>query len=445
MKLQWVLLGVVLAAVVFGVTYLKLNSGGTSKTEDPETPPPTAREVKLYFPQKLAHAELKTTAGAEWESHKPGHFDFWFESIDDEPIPLGLASQTCKCTKVEIALASDKWKKWNDSVFRWTRPEPTRDWQTLPDKSPGVVIPPRASGWVRINWKVDGTGANMLKVQLWAHAPDNPAPRIELNTPVLVVPPAMMEERTKSIGALTAEQHETNPVEFVCWSATRADFVVKPVEGSDPFLVLSKPIPLTYEERKRMGERINARVLCAYRILVSVRDRLEDGRPIELGPFRRVAFLRIDGDTQPLLDDDKDPLRLMLTGRVKGDVVVLAPEGPDQIEMGDKGYFNAPFGDVKEATIESRNLGLKLTLDKERTAGFLRVDVRENEVVPGTGIKTWTIRVEVPPNRAAGEFPREDNPDYRDSAVYLKLTDAKNSADKPRLVRIPVSGKAVFR
>jgi hypothetical protein len=45
----------------------------------------------------------------------------------------------------------------------------------------------------------------------------------------------------------------------------------------------------------------------------------------------------------------------------------------------------------------------------------------------------------------AGVFPRDDNPEYRDSAVYLKLTDAKDSAGKPRLVRIPVSGKAVFR
>ena len=41
MKVQWVLVAVVLAAVVFGFTYLKLNSG-TTKIEDPAKPPPRA-------------------------------------------------------------------------------------------------------------------------------------------------------------------------------------------------------------------------------------------------------------------------------------------------------------------------------------------------------------------------------------------------------------------
>jgi hypothetical protein len=443
MKVQWVLVAVVLACVVFGITYLKMNSGSTDSGKPAPPPPSTAQEAKLYFPQKIGHAELKSTAGAEWEYRVPGHFDFWFESIDDAPIPLGLASQSCKCTKVEIALASDEWKKWSDSTYRWLLPEPDRNWQALPVDDPGVVVPPHAQGWVRINWKMESVGPHMLKVQVWANGKESPTPRIELNVPVLAVAPAMMEEKTKDIGVLTTDQRETNPVEFICWSATRPDFAVTPVEGNDPFLVLTMPVALTYEERKRMSERIKSRVLCAYRIQVVVRDRLEDGRPIELGPFQRKAVLQIVGEKLPLLDDDKEPLKLILTGRVKGTVIVLAPEGPDQIEMGNKGYFDANFGDVKEATVESRNTDLTLALDKERTASFLKVDVREPKIV--AGVKTWSVRVEVPGKKAAGEFPREDNPDYRDSAVYLKMTDAKKPDDKPRLLRIPVSGKAVFR
>ncbi|HEY1861933.1 MAG TPA: hypothetical protein VGG61_16345 [Gemmataceae bacterium] len=440
MKVQWVLVAVVLAAVVFGFTYLKLNSG-TTKTEEPPAPP-QVEEVKLYFPKKVAHEELKTSAGAEWECHVPGSYDFSIESLDDQPLPVGLWYSSCKCTKVEIALASDEWKKWNDSLFRWARPEPARDWRLLSDKSAIVVIPPHATGWVRVNWKIDAPGPHMLKVQLWTHDPESATPRIELIMPVQVVFPAILEELTKSAGVLTAEQGEATPAEFICWSATRSSLNVKAAEGSDPFLILGKPIPLTFDERKQLEERLKVRALCAYRLLVTVRDRLEDGRPIELGPFRRHVYLQIDDEKKPFVDDGTEPLKVTLTGRVKGDLAVLAPDGQDQIEMGNKGYFDAPFGDVKEATLETTNLDMSLVLDKNKTASFLKVDLKEPKVVGG--VKTWGLRVEVPGKKVAGVFPREDNPDYRDSAIYLITTDAKKPSDKPRLIRIPVSGKAVF-
>ena len=37
-----------------------------------------------------------------------------------------------------------------------------------------------------------------------------------------------------------------------------------------------------------------------------------------------------------------------------------------------------------------------------------------------------------------------DNPKYRDSAIYLKITDAKGTTGELRRIRIPVSGKASY-
>ena len=157
--------------------------------------------------------------------------------------------------------------------------------------------------------------------------------------------------------------------------------------------------------------------------------------------FRRTAFLQIDDEKMALPDDDNGPLKIAVTGRVKGDVAVYASEGPDQIEMGNKGYFDAKMGDTKEAHLETRNLHLDLAFEK--ASSFLKV--RLDDPKTANGVKTWIIRVEVPGKKVAGEFPREDNAEYRDSAIYLKVTDAKHLTDKPRLIRIPVSGKASSR
>src|SRR5207253_11272451 len=104
---------VVLAAIVFGFTYLKLNSGTSNP---PPPPPPPGPEVKLYFPKTESHEKSKGSVGAEWESRVPGHYDFWFENIYDQPISIGFQSKSCKCTKVEVALATTEWTNWQSSL-----------------------------------------------------------------------------------------------------------------------------------------------------------------------------------------------------------------------------------------------------------------------------------------------------------------------------------------
>ena len=365
--------------------------------------------MKLYFPKKVAHEELKTSAGAEWECHVPGSYDFSFESLDDQPLPVGLWHLIVQVHQSRNCLGIGRMEEVERlASFAGRRPNRRTIGGSFPIRIAIFVIPPHATGWVRVNWKIDAVGPHILKVELWSHDPEGATPRIELNTPIMVVNPAIIEEKTKNAGVLTAEQHEATPAEFICWSATRTSLAVKAAEGSDPFLILGKPIPLTSDERKQLEERLKVRALCGYRLLVTVRDRLDDGRPIELGPFRRNIYLQVDDEKKPLVDDGTEPLKVTLIGRVKGDLAVLAPDGQDQIEMGNKGYFDAPFGDVKEATLETTNLDLNLVLDKEKTAGFLKVDLREPKVV--SGVKTWGLRVEVPGKKMAGVVPPRGQP-----------------------------------
>src|SRR5207247_486691 len=101
-------------------------------------------------------------------------------------------SKTCKCTNVEVALTPSYWKDWSTAVAANAAnllllgaggsdrfmpaalvsaarplPEPSADWQPLPEKSTGFEVPARATGWVRINWKNDNPGPQLLQVKLW--------------------------------------------------------------------------------------------------------------------------------------------------------------------------------------------------------------------------------------------------------------------------------------
>jgi hypothetical protein len=53
------------------------------------------------------------------------------------------------------------------------------------------------------------------------------------------------------------------------------------------------------------------------------------------------------------------------------------------------------------------------------------------------GHRMWVLRVEVPPSAARGEFPRLEDPVFRDSAIYVKTNE-----QPPRSIRIPVRGVA---
>ena len=48
----------------------------------------------------------------------------------------------------------------------------------------------------------------------------------------------------------------------------------------------------------------------------------------------------------------------------------------------------------------------------------------------------WEMRILVPPGKVSGEFPRTEGA-YKDCAIFLKV-----GGDKPRSLRIPITGRA---
>src|SRR5262245_21369806 len=111
---QWIGAVVVLALVVFGITFF----GNYSTTQDSSTSEikkqtggdKDIKVTELDFPDKLFPQDTPTgPVPLPYEVHKQGIHDFWFEETK-EPVTVGLNRKTCKCTTVELFVLNDQWK-----------------------------------------------------------------------------------------------------------------------------------------------------------------------------------------------------------------------------------------------------------------------------------------------------------------------------------------------
>ena len=78
-------------------------------------------------------------------------------------------------------------------------------------------------------------------------------------------------------------------------------------------------------------------------------------------------------------------------------------------------------------------------LEKDRLPKYLeaRLPAKPNVSGSGSGHQTWRLEVRVRPGEARGQFPRQEDPAYADSAVYVQIV-----GKTPRSIRVPVSGTA---
>jgi hypothetical protein len=237
--------------------------------------------------------------------------------------------------------------------------------------------------------------------------------------PMVVVPTLNVRELPRTVA-------------IYCWSSTRTAFKVKAESavtraraGSDPFEV-GTPQALGPAECALLEEEIKnnegGRVLAGYRIPVKLKE------DFDLGPFHRGV--RLSGD-------DGEEIQVGVTGVVVGDVTV----GGVDAGVIQFGAFDRTRGSREETvTLESdvpREELKKVELDRARTPGFLDVRLHDPDAKPAEGHRTWRMEVKVLPNRARGLFPRGDDPDYRDCAVYLRTVGRT-----PRSIRVPVTGTA---
>jgi hypothetical protein len=471
MKLgQWTAI-LVLALMVGGISFVSVYLGDSSRAQQDTGAVVTP---SLDFPIKSFPREGEKVQTTEVE--QVGHQDYWFVNGNEQDVLVGLNAKGCTCSEVELTLAPPSWMPYlARSVVTNMLPQPMpgldiltilavandRDHQFLemPDADgtlfiqnglKTVTVPPGAVGRVRLSWKQHQVKPLHTYADLWIGQRGGNA-NVRLDAGVRISSPLEVnrELTIDPISERDLEKLQGEPDQkgrrgrgwIVCYSMTRPTFHLKaevlhdrPQEAQSDPIEVGEPIPLEAEVLKRLtegdkGEMHRLTVLSGYRIPVTVRARAKDGMPIEWGRFQRTVQL---SSTDPGIE----PVQVQVMGEVEGDVSIGINNEGGTINLGP---FRRTHGIGNAINLETDEKSIDLELDQARNPKFLKVTLSEPQETAGH--RSWVLRVKVPPNAARGEFPRPDNPDYRDSAIYVKTKGGKTGSSH-RSIRVPVRGVA---
>jgi hypothetical protein len=419
---QMIALVCVVVVLVFVVTYLGVVGG----IRPVSTPQPILAQTQLAQDGDV----LGSNEPRELEWHKEASRIFWFRNDNPEPVKVWLHSKSCKCTHVDGCVLPEDWKALPAEEKEKRAGETNLSWQTLDrDEGPAFEVPANGPLGIRLNWKGQTLGPQLLKAELKTQHKGIDGAPINLEVPLIFVQAVRIspEENTKdatdatevSVGTLLTGDVKTARLLF--WSSTRNQFSLTGVTAEHPCVTFAKPEPLTKEECDTIGKRDGHPILAAYRVTVTVRESNEEGKRLDLGPFRKGIELTSD--------EGIDPLRAVLTGMVRGEISVGSMEDRDRVDFKS---FEAGQEKTKEITLSTDRTGLDLEIEK--VPDFLDVKLEPEELPAGTTGKSWRLRVTVLPNKVIGEFPRET------STIVLKT-----KGDTPRRVGIPVVGNVFVK
>jgi hypothetical protein len=450
---QMIVLLVAIVAVIVVGTALKINLSADKNTTDVAQAP----EVQLDFPLKTGPMHpLDPNRPPEFEYTEPGHHDFWFENKLNEPVNIRLTYKNCnRCLTISIGLAPPNWKqKQKDAASAAAllgvgglpggainptkdadiTPVPPNDqaWTELqseaekPREAKSFQIPAKESGWVRVAWKDEDVAQKLLTAKFATDTASGPGQDITLQVPASFVEGVRVDPFSKTIEIEPLRAGDrAREVKFLVLSVTRDDFTLEadPPEKQQtehPFVICASPVRLNAEELKEMTNRYRSFVRSGYRVPVTVRERLDDGRWNSIGQFRATFGLK----TNALASER---IELSVTGTVYGDVTVIAGDNEDRIKLG---TFSSQRGETRSVTVES-DAGTELTVD--RKPDFMEVALKKDGA-PAGGRQSWRLTVTIKPNEVTGYFPRPEDERLKDTSIYLKTPT--------RPVRIWVSGKA---
>lgn len=433
---------VILTAVVVGLVFLitfafqYIGQEKTSKTEKSKV----TQAKPLTFP--VTKVEWDPKKPAIHEVRAPGQHYFWFQNDNDAPAQLGLVGMNCKCSKVDLCvLPAETWKGLSPEQRELPAINSDLSWQALPElraDPKGIEVPPRAAGWVRLGWKGEKAGPETLKADLWMQAPSRDIEPLPLEMPVLFVEPVACHAETgvevteQWLGKL--ETGETAQVTFLYRSATRRDFSLEPAEATTklPF-EMDKPEKLNEEECKKLAEKYQVPVLCAYKVRVKVS---EQNTQLDLGLFRYRVILKSDANPEPLT--------VFVSGEVEGPVRLVTEDGRSRIDLGP---FSARADKGLEISLATDDPSLELRIDRAKTAPFFKLGEPKEE--KGRAARTWHIEGTIPARSLEGPFPNRDKLGYEDTAVYLTIhrKDDKGVVSEKswRRIRVLVVGNATAR
>jgi hypothetical protein len=457
---QTLLLVVVLVGLIGGVTFVRNWISSKATTVGP-TPDP-GKEIWIKFPSTVAGGSR------EFEAQLPGHHDFEFENDNPETVELGLDSKNCRCSEVEaLILSAEEQKKierekalaevagvleapacplqvlghlagMNDVERRFL--ERADHWQSLLGKEESKAaavetvasVPAQAHGYVRLTWRGKKPGFQKLIATVWTQRPGDPKTRggrVELTVPVHSLAPIRVHPETVQVPDLKPNQ--TFKFDCYCFSSTRSEFkLLEAKEETDnpcfqcTVTHLNGPefdkAVSTLREVPALNSGAPVLVLCAYRISVTVHERLPNNGPqLELGPFARKLLLATD-------QEEYQYLPVAVNGVVRGEVTVGTDESRDKIVLK---TFDSARGASATVPVETTIPGLKLAIQSWEP-DYLVVSLDQRVGQGPEGGARWDLKVTVPRSRAVGPMPEN-------SAVILKT-----GSEPPRMIRVPIKGRA---
>jgi hypothetical protein len=464
---HWVGALAALVFVIFFVTFFLNFVGPTSTGDSSSGGNPEAADLPLLTFLVTSYpyvAQNGMPVGRyEQEHRKAGYQDYWFLNLNDVPIRLGAIAKTCKCQGVDVYVLPEGYNAQPPLAepvplfalplgilgrnallsFIETRAA-SHDLEEKADKfvalnpddsKAEMEVPPRRAGWVRMKWTGEKAGPMNLMVKLWLHYP-NSGIEVVLERKVNFVEPVQISG-TERLGLLRPNDLPKGYF-FYVWSSTRKSFNITKAEALRPkalsaaadAFVVGKPVPLTDQETDSVADAVNkARMLSCYRVPLTLEKLAPDGKtPFDLGNFRRQV--------EVLTDASEKPLTLTFNGMVTGDIQINGVDDTGGVAFGSFPKDSQPAPRVVYFRAESPDV--KLELVKDRIPEFLDA-VFTDESVASERSKAWKLEVRVQPG-IYGTFPRDDDPAYRDSAIYLRTV-----GPSPQYIRIGVRGDAVDR
>jgi hypothetical protein len=441
---QWIGALAALVAVIFLSTFA-INYIGPTKSDGPTTT--SGEDVATLEFLHTAYPNLSggvMVGSLDCEHNKPGHQDYFFRNPNEEPVKFGAVSKSCKCQGVDVYLLPEGYtprpgitppnpavagavgglgRAAAATLTRRGESEEELEAKAVShtalnpdDPRTEITVPPHRIGWVRMKWTGEKAGAQLLTIKLWIHHPGSGLD-VNLERRANFLEPILVAETEQRVGNLRPGDLPKE-FSFLVTSATRKSFKITRAQAvraaslpaeSDAFVV-GEPVPLSPEECIKATREIKQwLVQSGYRIPVTLRKVAPDGKtPFEVGRFRRRVEVTTDAFDKPV--------SMTYLGTVQGDFQVT---GVDESGGVNFGPFRRGSQQPRRVTVRGGGPGMKLELDKRRIPEYLEAKLTEQPPGPGSLSRSWELEIKILPS-AYGSFPRDDDPVYQDSAIYLR-------------------------
>jgi hypothetical protein len=372
------------------------------------------------------------------ESGVEGHHDFRFHNQANRPFTVSVERKDCECARVQICVIPEEWNGLASEAFLKHSTEATLAWQSLERGGNFFVIPPQSEGLIRVAWKAIKVGPSSIGIvlrvgQRGKEITQNLAARVNFVAPAFFCSADDPNATEIDVGRLKAGEERT--AHFLCCSTTRESFTLTPAPNSDPCIAYGTPQPLTPEELQALSQKSGAlQVRAGYHVRVTVREQVGDHR-LDIGPFHLSIVYKTDvhADHQ---------VKTHVNGAVEGELSLADSGGKDPIDLG---MITPSEPKPTTFTVESRDPQVQLTIDKEKTLPFLKLELldgKEGETVDQG--KRWRVSVVFWKEALfRGEFPDPSRPGYDSadmSSIVFLISRPGQPAARERRFLVPVKG-----